>query len=410
MTDNIYNTTNFSITYKSHKYNNNIILELYRKRLYNKLLKRLNKIRKKYLKKLIKKNPHINLNNNNLYLSNELSMDIFSILIMDMTNKKDPIFNDKSPFDKELLIKYFNVNKCIKTLKPSIIESIIYIFPQLSKKYISYYHKLTKKNITKTYDINYEINDKNVKITLNISDTKLLIIPLHIFNHLIKNYNIKNYNIHDDSKLIINDNVILDIYILFTRYMTISNGNNQASILPSFKKLIKEKLNIKVELFGSPLNTSYTTFGSYFYDTDNLFGSIGNFFDMNIIKGYYEINPPFDSCIINNIFKNCLNFLITAENNKLPLLFLFIIPETYFKNNLNMNISFFNDFLKFNILLKKEQFPYIRYSRDFKNTVVSPIVPTRLFICSTNNMTNYISSNINNFNDILNNWINKNSK
>ena len=127
---------------------------------------------------------------------------------------------------------------------------------------------------------------------------------------------------------------------------------------------------------------------------------------MNIIRGYYEINPPFDNCIINNIFINCLKFLRKAENNKEPLLFLFVLPISYFINK-KSKLSLFKDFLKFNILINKKKFPYIRYSRNFKDTVVTPIVDTKIFICSTNYISEYTKINIKNFNNILSKWIKK---
>jgi hypothetical protein len=126
---------------------------------------------------------------------------------------------------------------------------------------------------------------------------------------------------------------------------------------------------------------------------------------MNIIKGYYEINPPFDRCIINKIFQICLNFLEIAEKNKEALLFLFIIPYSYFKNALTNDLSLFNKFIKFDTLLNKNQFPYIRYSRDFKQTIVAPIVSTKLFICSTTHISDYTQENLNDFNNILYKWI-----
>jgi len=401
-----FNTENFLIEYKPVNYKNNIILELCRQKYYEKLKDKLNKIRIKYLTKLKKKKPDININDVHLYLSQELSYDLLSILIMDMNNKKDPIFNDVSPFTKQNLHRFFDIDKCIATININIIKSILIIFPYLSNIYIRYFNKLKNKNNTK-YKITHTLNQNDVKITLDISQKTDLVIPNHIFYHLVKNYNIKKHNIYDNDKLIIDNDVITYIYILFIRYMTLSNGNNQASILPSFKKLIKEKLNIKVELFGSPLNTSLTTFGSYFYDTDNMFGSIGNFFNMNIKKGYYEINPPFDRCIINKIFNSCLEFLLTAEKDKESLLFLFIIPYTYFKNKSSMNVSIFEDFLQFDTLLDKNKFPYIRYSRDFKKTIVKPIVSTRIFICATSHISTYTQINLNLFENTLKNWIKK---
>jgi len=412
----IYSTNNFLINYKTQYYNNNnIIIELYRKYLYEKLKKYLDKIREKHLKKKLNKNPNININDKHIYISQILSYDLLSIIIMNMDNKKDPLFNDISPFDKEKLNEYFNSNKCLRTIDSNIIKSIIKIYPKLSNKYIHYYNKLCNikiNNIYELYNINYKYNMNNVVITFKLNENNLpnikydnkLSFPIHVFNHLVKNYNIKNFNKFDDNDIIINDNIILNIYILFTRYLTLSNGNNQASILPSFKKIIKEKLNIKIELFGSPLNTSNSTFGSYFYDTDHFFGSIGNFFNMDIIKGYYEINPPFDTCMINNIFSNCLRFLNKANDNKLPLLFLFIIPHTYFQNN-GLNPSYFQKYLNYNKILSKDKFPYIRYNRNYKKTIVKPIVSTVILICNTEYVSEYVKYNIISFDKFINNWI-----
>ena len=136
-----------------------------------------------------------------------------------------------------------------------------------------------------------------------------------------------------------------------------------------------------------------------------MFGSIGNYFDTKLIRGYYELNPIFDKCVITKVFIKSLNELIIANNNKEALLFCYIIPESYLKTNkLPQNIK---QFMKYNILLDKNKFPYIRYSRTFNKTLVSPIVNTYIIICSTEYINKYVQFNLTNFNNLLTEWTDK---
>jgi hypothetical protein len=399
----IIETNNFLLHYKHkiYKYQkilkNYIIIELYRTNMYNKLHLELNNLIKKY----------------DYVLSIQLAYDILSLLIFNhkFKSKLDPLFDSTSPFTIEKINNLFD-NKCITYCDTNQINIIKKEFPQLSKYYLEYYKNI-KNNILNLnsveYELNYEILDKIVNIKLNLINNvyslkyiKKISIPIHIFFHLISLYNIKILNNYKD-KTILDLKVIEYIYILFNRYFLFQSGNNQASILPSFKKLLKEKLNIKIELFGSPLNTSNTTFGSFFYDCEYVFGSIGNFFKTKILKGYYEINPIFDKCIIKKMFDKITKELIYSEKKKFPLLFFFIIPISYFK--LNKLPKKLKQFITFKINLEKEKFPYIRYNRTFNKTTVTPIVNTTLLICNTTYISEYVKSNLNDFNNILNQWI-----
>lgn len=174
-----------------------------------------------------------------------------------------------------------------------------------------------------------------------------------MFKHLVSAYNNNIFNVYNDNS-IRDYNCIKLIYIVYLRYFTIMNGSNQASILPSFKKLIKDYLGVKIELFGSALNTSMSKFGSIFPDIEYAFGSLGNYFDINIKRGYFEINPVFDNCLINDIFIKTYNELKKAELHNQPLLFLLIIPSTYFKKNQMLNDII--PFIKFNSTIPKDKF------------------------------------------------------
>jgi len=420
------NTNNYNIEYKNILYNyinytnNYLITEIYRNTLYIKFKNYISKIRKK----IINEHNIINLDKNN-FISEIYLYDIVSLFIINHKFKSlfDPIFDLSSPFNLHNIQLYFK-NKCIPTINKNIQKSIENILPKLSDKYIKYYKKI-KKNIIKfnniNYKLTYEINNNIVTIYLNILETnndmqlfinklkykKIINISLHIFNHLVNLYNNKILNKYNNNE-ILDIKVIEYIYMIFIRYNTLSSGNNQASILPSFKKIMKNVLNIKVELFGSPLNTSSSMFGSLFYDIDNVFGSIGNYFNSNLLKGYYEINPIFDTCLINKIIIKCLNELNIATINKNPLLFLLILPISY--NKYNSKLNMLNKFKKFEIIIEKKLFPYIRYDRKFLKTKVSPIVDTHILIYHNDFIKDIIKKNVLNFNYYIDNWKLKNNK
>jgi len=430
------NTNNYYIKYSDDKYNkdlycenvtdnpnfvckNLLVIELYRLKLYNKLKKKLIKLIKEYCDINKLKYDNKQSNENKFSININFFIDIYSIIIIKMENKKDVLFNDISPFKKSNIEEYLINNKCINIDKIHT-DLTIKLLPKMDEHYIRYYKRLLrlrKKLFSIKYKINYEIIDQIVLLSLELDNEyierlkfkeikyrKKIKIPLHVFNHLIKLFNNRVMNDYISTE-ILDDIVIEYIYMIYIRYMIISNGNNQASIMPSFKKLLKEKLNIKVELFGSPINTSMTTFGSLFYDIEWVFGSIGNYFNTKIIKGYYEINPPFDLCLINNVLNKSLNELNEANNNKNSLLFLLIIPLSYFKIKNFPNEL--NKYVTFDKILSKEEFPYIRYDRKFKNTKVSAIVDTRIIICNTSYISSYVNTNITDFSKLLKLWITK---
>jgi hypothetical protein len=94
--------------------------------------------------------------------------------------------------------------------------------------------------------------------------------------------------------------------------------------------MFRDKLEIDFELFGSALNTNLNYFCSVFYDIEWVFGSLNNYFDTKIISGYYEINPPFNRKICDQCLIKTYNELKKSEKNKKPLLFLFVLPKSYF--------------------------------------------------------------------------------
>ena len=228
--------------------------------------------------------------------------------------------------------------------------------------------------------------------------TNIIKFSKHIFTHLIHLYNNKNNtmielnNVHES-------NILELIFICYTRYKFISNGNNQASILPSIKKKLKTQLNIKVELFGSLFNTSNYTFGSFFYDCEKYFGSIGNYFNINIKKGYYELNPPFDTKLINAMFKKIIKEFNEGEINKFALLYLIIIPESYLMmNKIPIQLE---QYIKYFTIINKTEFPYLVYDRKFKASTLKNIVNTNIILLHNEYINNYVKNNINNLEHVF---------
>lgn len=417
------NSDSFQLSFNSkifdyeNKTKNIIITDIYRRFLYDKLKNHFSVIYKKYVDDIKISNININVHDRTNFLSFVFGIDFISLFIFshNFNSNFDPIFDSVSPFSIDNIVDYIENKNCIITINKNIKKCILDIFPQLSDLYIQCFNDLVNNIhlIDKIkYIINYKIFKQSVIIFLDVSEIpnlplyyeRKLILSLHMFNHLVRLFNTNFLDDHE-SRDIKDEKVIEYIYIIFNRYNTFSSGNNQASILPSFKKLLKNQLNIKIELFGSPINTSNFRFGSFFFDCDKYFGSLGNFFDLNIEKGYYEINPPFDSCLIKKMFDKSLSLLINAQNNKNPLLFCFIIPSSYFKNS--QLSDDFNPFIKLFYLADKNKFPYMRYDRNYSKTLVTPITNTYIIICHTDYVSKYVSILSKKFGKSIDIWFNK---
>lgn len=86
---------------------------------------------------------------------------------------------------------------------------------------------------------------------------------------------------------------------LMIRYDALSSYNNQLALPRTFMKYIEKVLNVNHELFASPFNAYFRTFCSIFPDIELVFGSVGNFFEFNLVDGAsYVANPPFDETVI----------------------------------------------------------------------------------------------------------------
>jgi len=65
-------------------------------------------------------------------------------------------------------------------------------------------------------------------------------------------------------------------------------------LIPTPITFCKTNLGVDFECFASPLNCYFPNFASAFADTDRFFGSMGSFFDLDLVEGSAEANPPFN--------------------------------------------------------------------------------------------------------------------
>lgn len=88
----------------------------------------------------------------------------------------------------------------------------------------------------------------------------------------------------------------LDALNLFLRYLPVAgekSRNIHAALPVATFAMIQKELGAETELFSSPFNVTLLHYYSLFPDTDQVFGSRGNFFTANIPPGSYTANPPY---------------------------------------------------------------------------------------------------------------------
>ncbi|EUD67047.1 hypothetical protein C922_02631 [Plasmodium inui San Antonio 1] len=123
------------------------------------------------------------------------------------------------------------------------------------------------------------------------------------------------------------------LLFLIMRYHTlvgnVRHSGLQSCVPKRVMTLLWRKLKIKRECFSSPLNAVLPSYCSFFPDIDTFFGSSGNFFEFPLRSGAYEVNPPFDVYLINQLIVYILYHLKKEEHE---LTFFLVIPLLQDKN------------------------------------------------------------------------------
>jgi len=224
--------------------------------------------------------------------------------------------NDNSQLKKDLYylsnkrVSLKNADKIINEL--NLKDKFNNAINQLREFIKSDYYINQNNNII----IDFEKINNNYNILLNINND--------IFHYKLNIKIIDKIINHYKQGSILDDNLKKIIVCIILRYNTLESDNQQAAVLPELYEYLDNTYNINGELFASSLNFSHKNYCSIYYDIELNIGSIGNFFTMNIQKGFYVANPPFDDTIMKNMSIKLINCL--KESNDELSVFI-TIPE-----------------------------------------------------------------------------------
>lgn len=241
---------------------------------------------------------------------------------------------------------------------------------------------------SKKLKINKEIIKHSVRLSVKHQYTHIVQMHQKIYDKLIAKIK-ANVNLPD--------NLAVDelIFCLYYRYSYLDAENQQLSICEQIKNIYK-KIGFNFELFGSAINTTSDNYCSLFYDIEKFFGSYGNFFEIQIKKGLFTCNPPFDNTIMNNTGKKIIQAI---EQPKSKVAFVITIPiwdnvtqqrikneniVDVIRNHANVNNSIYSDYEVYcnlkpyicdEIIVPKNKIPYFNYKHfRYINAVDSYII------------------------------------
>ena len=284
---------------------------------------------------------------NNYYETDSLKYILYDLVKYDITIKN---YNQLI----EVLLNFLKDLFKEQLSQMSIYKSSYYYIKNINK------YKLIKKEIIQKRDendvsfykfeikVNFEIKDKKLNNILNN-----LLIPLNEYSKLKNNYN------GDIDKM---DEYI---FIILFRYQLLGSNNHQLGV----KNIIMNNLNIDYKLnfecFASSINSTFKNYCSIYYDVEKYFGSLGNYYNLNLISGTFGINPPYQKDIIEKSINKCLLELLTAQQNDKELTFIITIPiwdnegKQQMKNDFNNELPQQNiDYGDFDIIntIKKSEY------------------------------------------------------
>ena len=184
------------------------------------------------------------------------------------------------------------------------------VLPSLIDKNEGLWYELTRRNIPineiphlenlihqmiKSFNLNDLLPVQNVFVQIDNDRTILKYGPVKL------EINTSFYNSLSESYLRNPDNVInlmnSRIFNLTCRYQTLVGSGYHAGIPEDTFYVLTKYLKVSHEIFSSPFNHILDNYTSAYPDTDQYFGSKGNFFniypDLLSKGGSFEANPPF---------------------------------------------------------------------------------------------------------------------
>ena len=385
-----YTDSNIELEYSnSFDKNINVVLELYRGKLFSNILNDFIFESTKLLgtKIFSVKKPYKRT------ITNLISSWMFTLYASENFNPKlDPFLpNNFTEIDSlrlilKDLIKYdetlINPDISIETLLLKLIENFKNQLIALGKYKNSDYYKnnknkysINKKEIIDKRDsgeykfykfiisVNFEIKDKKLSDILDY-----LLIPINEYEKL------KSFYKGSSSTM---DELIL---IIIYRYQLLGSNNHQLGVKSDIMKKMNIDYNLNYECFASSINCTFQNYSSIYYDIERFFGSFGSFFNLTPIKGTFGLNPPYQKGIIENSIIKALDHLDDAETNEKELTFIITIPiwdnegkkamKEEFNNELPQQNIDYGDFEIINTVKKSKYFKIARMIPKEKFTYI----------------------------------------
>jgi len=211
--------------------------------------------------------------------------------------------------------------------------------------------------------VNFEIKDKKLADILDY-----LLIPINEYDKLKEFY---------DNKYSSMDELIL---IIIYRYQLLGSNNHQLGVKSDIMKQMKNDYNLNYECFASSINCTFPHYCSVYYDVERFFGSFGSFFNLIPIKGTFGLNPPYQKEIIENSITKALEHLEEANKNDKELTFIITIPiwdnegkkamKEEFNNELPQQNIDYGDFEIINTMKQSKYFKILRMIPKEKFTYI----------------------------------------
>ena len=124
------------------------------------------------------------------------------------------------------------------------------------------------------------------------------------------------------------DRFLRSLLAMLLRYQALDGGGFQCAVPPPVFGCLKQLWGVSCEGFASPLNCSLDSYCSAFPDVDEAFGSSGSFFGAELLRGSYQLNPPFSAELYDALVQRCQRLLECAEAAASPLSYALIIGAT----------------------------------------------------------------------------------
>lgn len=311
----------------------NPLLELYRGKIYNNILKKFigiscNKLGNEIFSQK-KSFPRT--------LTNILSSFMF-------TNYSYYDFDGDSFFPPtaygENMIKN-TFNDLAKKKNKDISKSLKDLFDNLNLKlYIDDANLKLKKYKNNKYYLNEKNNyyvgkkiilqerkDKMIEFYKFYVNVKVKLIDKRLIN-ILDNILLPKYQYDILKEKYIGKKNKFDFYVwcILYRYQLLGSNNNQLAVLPRIMDNLKKDFGLCFECFASVINSHFKHFNSLYYDIEKHFGSYGSFFNMIPIEGTFGFNPPYQLDVIDNGVDRIVKFLFKANEAKRKLTFIITIP------------------------------------------------------------------------------------